>query len=162
MREKIKMYCDVKNILEDLDENTFLELTNDTNRQREEIDLEDLEDAIVVLVNAQIKKAEDEINPFLIPLKVLPFTIVPERIKTITAKITIKNLYQRNPAYRANMPESITNDYKDCLKELDAYRKKERTIPGLEEIAAAKPSSEIKVNKTEADRYFSKDLLSKF
>ena len=156
------MYCSLTNILEDLDENTLLQLTNDANDQREEIDLEDPKDKIVVLINAQIKKAEDEINPFLIPLQVLPFTTVPERIKTITVKITVKNLYQRNPSYRANMPESIVNDYKDCLKELDAYRKKERIIPGLEKTESANPSSEIKVNKTEADRYFSKSMLDKF
>lgn len=156
------MYCTFKNILEDLDENTLLTLCNDSNRQRANIDLEDSTDEIVVLVNGQIKRSEDEINPFLIPLRVLPFTVVPERIKTIAIKITIKNLYQRNPSYRANMPESIINDYKDCLKELDAYRKKERIIPGLEHKESAKPSSEIKVNKTEADRIFNKSLLDKF
>ncbi len=60
------------------------------------------------------------------------------------------------------MPESITNDYKDCLKELDAYRKRERIIPGLETIESAKPSLEIKINKTEADRIFSSQVLNKF
>lgn len=156
------MYCDLTNVLEDLDKNTLLNLCNDENSVREEIDLQNANDPIVILVNKQIRKAEEEINPFLIPLRVLPFTTIPERIKTITVKLTIYNLYQRNPSYRANMPESIDNDYKNCLKELDAYRKKERIIPGLEAVESAKPSSEIKVNKTEADRYFSKTLLDKF
>jgi hypothetical protein len=156
------MYCNITHILEDLDENTLLQLCNDKNRQRSSIDLENPDDEIIVLINQQISRAEEEINPFLIPLKVLPFTVVPERIKTITIKITIKNLYQRSPGYRANMPESITNDYKDCLKELDAYRKRERIIPGLETIESAKPSLEIKINKTEADRIFSSQVLNKF
>jgi hypothetical protein len=156
------MYCEIKHILENMDENTLLNLCNDANNNRSSIDLDSDEDPIVILVNKAINRSEEEINPFLMPLKILPFTTVPERIKTIAVQIAIKNLYQRNPSYRTNMPESITNDYKDCLKELEAYRKRERMIPGVVFTEAAKASSEVKINKKESDRIFSKDLLNKF
>jgi hypothetical protein len=156
------MYTDINGILENIDKNTLINLCNDENADAGMIDFEKESDPVVIIVNKQIKKAEDEVNPFLIPLGVLPFAIVPERIKAITDTIAIKNLYQRNPSFKVNMPESIINDYNNVLKELDAYRRKARVIPGLESIESAKPSSEIKVNKTEADRYFSKDILNKF
>lgn len=156
------MYCNIQNILEDLDKNTLINLCNDENNEAGAVDLESDTDAVVIIVNKQIQKAEEEINPYLIPLKVLPFTTVPVRIIAITVRIAIKNLYQRNPSFRTNMPESILEDYKAILKELDSYRKRERIIPGLENIETAKPSSEIKVNKSESDRYFSKTMLDKF
>jgi hypothetical protein len=157
------MYCNIANILKDIDSNTLIQLCNDDNsRTIDEIDLTKPDDPVVIIVNDQIKEAENEINPFLISLKVLPFTIVPERISSITKIIAIKNLYKRCPTYRSNMPEEIKNDYDKVLKELDSYRKKERIIPGLENTESAKPASEIRVNKTERDRVFSKDLLRKF
>lgn len=156
------MYCDINDILDNLDENTLIQLTNHKNLERSSIDLDDTEDPIVVIADKQIQKAQDEIDPFLIPLGVLPFSKIPSRIKTLCITLAIKNLYQQSPGFRVNMPESIISDYKDAIKELDAYRKKERTIPGLETTASAKQSSEVKVNKTEDDRIFNSDMWEKF
>ncbi|MCF8263616.1 MAG: DUF1320 domain-containing protein [Melioribacteraceae bacterium] len=156
------MYCSITDILNDLDQKTLIHLCNDENRSSDVIDLADSDDAVVKRVNAQIESADDEIDPFLIPLKVLPFTTVPDRIKTLSIKIAIKNLYFRSPSFKTKMPESIMEDYSKALKELDAYRKKDRIIPGLEEEESAKPSSKIIINKKTTDRLFDTTTLGKF
>lgn len=154
------MYCEIEDIISSIGRNSLMNYTNDENRTGSEIDFDSAEDSCSIIANKMISDSVDEINPFLQPLDVLPLSEIPNIIKIISIRITIKNLYERR--LRDDMPDSVISDYKIQLEKLEKIRTKKLKL-GIEVASTdGTTSSAIKVNKTEADRYFSNDLMMRF
>ncbi|MCU7494764.1 MAG: DUF1320 domain-containing protein [Ignavibacteria bacterium] len=154
------MYSSFDEIKQDIDQDLLIQLTNDENRTMEEISLSDPEDPIIKRVNNAVKDADDEIDSYLRSRYTLPLTSVPNRVKKFSRSIAVYNLYKRR--HILEMPESLVTDYKLTVKDLLSIQK------GFIQLEIDKISDtpgqgvEIRVNKTQEDRIFSKDVLSRF
>ncbi len=157
------MYCTIDDIRENyIDENTLINLLDSENRSRHTIDLQNPEDPISKRIENAILDACAEIDPFLEPLGILPLINVPRRVKYLCGMITKKNIYQRNPSYSDELPEQVLEDYKRCIEDLRLIKSKKLSLGIKLDSPSASASSEVKVNKTEADQYFSASMLSRF
>ncbi len=143
--------------MKDLDKSQLVELSDDENRGESAVDFSDANDAATARVLEQIEAASEEIDGYLRSAYSLPFTEVPERIKQICKDIAIYNLYKRRQ--RTDMPESLTSIYKARIAELKDIQKGVISL-GVE--SSQTDSSEFHINKTGADKIFTKDVLGKF
>ena len=154
------MYCTINDIISSIGRDDLINYTNDLNRTGSEVDFDSEIDECSIIVNKMISDSVDEIDPFIEPLGFLPLTAIPNIIKNISIRITIKNLVERR--FRNEMPDSIIADYKIQLDKLEKIRTKKLKL-GIEPISTdGSTSSAIKVNKTSADQVFNTDLMSRF
>ncbi len=150
------LYATISDILSDIDSELLIQLVNDENTT---VDLEDDDDPAVVRINQQITTAGDEIDGYIRAHHSLPLDPVPGLIRQICVDIAIYNLYKRR--HRLDMPESIVNIYRDKVKLLEAIQKGVVTI-GTSGTPAAGESAGVRVNKTDDDRIFGRDVLDAY
>ncbi|CAG0979983.1 hypothetical protein ANAEL_01688 [Anaerolineales bacterium] len=150
------LYATISDILSDIDSELLIQLVNDENTT---VDLEDDDDPAVVRINQQITTAGDEIDGYIRAHHALPLDPVPGLIRQICVDIAIYNLYKRR--HRLDMPESIVNIYRDKVKLLEAIQKGVVTI-GASGTPAAGESAGVRVNKTDDDRIFGRDVLDAY
>lgn len=155
------MYCSIEDMINFLGESELIQLANTQGIPSNEIDLFDEEDVVRKRIEQQIEAAEEEINPYLENLNVLPFSTVPKRIKHIAVRISTKNLYELVPSFKEELPEGISKMYDRAIAELEKYRSKKLSL-GVDDAGNfTNKSGTIVVNKTEDDRQFPKSLLDK-
>lgn len=154
------MYSSVVSVKKKIDEKYLLQLLNDENRPTEEVDWEDEADVCVVRFNQAAVDAADEIDPYLRGNYKLPFTEAPKEIIAISDDITIYNIYKRRN--RENMPDSITDIYKSCIKKLEKYQNGTLLLDVEKVVDEVGSDSVIKTNKTSSDRIFSNELWKRY
>lgn len=147
------LYATITDILSDIDSELLIQLVNDENTT---VDLEDDDDPAVIRINQQITAASDEIDGYVRAHHTVPLDPVPGLIRQICVDIAIYNLYKRR--HRLDMPESIVSIYRDKVKLLEAIQKGVVTI-GVSQTPAAGEVAGVRVNKTDADQMFGKDVL---
>lgn len=153
-------YSTIDSVKKKIDEKFLIQLLNDENRPADEIDLTSDADLCVVRFNQAASEATDEINPFLRSRYTLPLSTTPAEITAISDDITIHNVYKRRS--RENMPESITDIYKNCLKKLQQYQNGTLLLDVERLTDSVGSDSTIKVNKTSTDRIFNSDMWNKY
>lgn len=134
-------YCTLKDILEAVSEDNVIQLTDDEglgvlNQER---------------VDKAITTAGSIIDGYLGGRYTLPLLTVPVLIKTIAVDIAVYKLYERR--FELNMPEAMSNRYKNAIKLLEQIQK------GLIRLGIEPPKTEhgyYKTNKTSEDRIFKK------
>jgi len=137
-------YIDLQILQKYIDTEELIRLTDDNNNgiiDESKIDI-------------AIKNASNELESYLRDVFIEPLPEpLPGELENILADITIYNLYKRR--MQLNMPESIINIYKDAIDKLKKIRE------GIITISLNKKdlSGFIKINKTEDDRLFGKDIL---
>lgn len=136
-------YIDYNKLTQYIDEKELINLTDDENIGMVEQSK----------IDEAINSATNEINSYLQDKYTIPLSPPPKLIIDICADITIYNLYKRR--MRLNMPESIINIYNDAIDKLEKIRKGMIVL----NISQTESSGFIKINKTENDRIFNKDLL---
>lgn len=137
-------YIDITKLSEYIDTKELLRLTDDGNTGT--IDQNK--------INLAIENAGSEMDSYLRDIYRVPLeSPLPGELEGIVADITIYNLYKRR--MQLDMPESITDIYKNAIARLEKIRK------GIITINLIKSDTEgfIKINKTDNDRLFPKDGL---
>lgn len=123
----------------------LIRLTDDENSGS--INTERMTEAINIASNEFENYVRDayDIGSFPNPL--------PDQLNQIICDITIYNLYKRR--YRLDMPESVIEIYKRAILTLEKIAKGELQI----NLPKKTTAGFIKINKTEDDRIFNKDML---
>lgn len=141
-------YCTLADIVNQIPEANIIQLTDDerigaVNQTR---------------VNMAISTASSLIDGYLRGRYTLPLATVPELIRTIAIDIVIYRLYERR--LELNMPEAMSDRYKNAVKLLEQIQKgliklgiESKTGPG---------QGHYKTNKTSNDRIFNKSRLNQF
>ena len=114
------------------------------------------------VVDEKIADADDLIDGYLRGRYTLPLSVTPRTIKNLSVDIAVYNLYTRRP--ERGIPEEISRKYEVALKLLSDIKKDNFSLDAERE-GPSDPgygSGYCRVNKTEEDRIFTKDLLSKF
>lgn len=125
-------------------------LTDDTSGQV--VDVQIVEDAI--------SSADELIDGYLRSRYALPLMTTPKLITNISVDLAIYFLHQRR--FRTNMPESIESQYKNQLKLLEQIQKGFLHLGIEQKSTLTNQSGGVRVNKTDSDRYFSKNLMDRF
>lgn len=136
-------YCTKADILEQLEEDVLIQLTDD-------------EDAGVVdddKVTRAIANADAEIDSYCGTKYTVPFTTVPPRILSVSVDIAIYNLYAR----RRGATESIKERYRDCIAFLKSVSKGEATLG--EGDPDGTPAGTNYPEISSSDRIFSREKL---
>ncbi len=151
-------YSTIDSVSQKINQTTLIQLLNDEIRADDEIDLTDPNDPIVVRFAQAADEAQQEIDPSLRFRYSLPFATVPGIITNLSDNFTIYHIYLRRN--REKMPDSIMSVRKEGLATLDSISK------GLIDLGIVlEPqtiSNELRTNKTEKDRIFSKEIWKKF
>lgn len=125
---------------EELTRLTDDENTGNVNNQR-------LDEAINIASNEFENYVRDIYDIALFP------TPLPDQLTQIICDIAIYNLYKRR--YRLEMPESIVQIYNLAISQLNKIAKGELQV----NLPKKTTAGFIKINKTEDDRIFNKDIL---
>lgn len=154
-------YSTIESINKKIDMSLLLQLLNDENRQEEEIDLTSDDDAIVIRFNQIVTEVADEIDNSLRSRYKLPISKASSTIQSISDDRVIYNVKKRR--MRDNMPESEQKIYNDSTKQLQQIQRGE-LILDLEPLSSETTgiSGEIRVNKTESDRIFNRDMWNRY
>ncbi len=156
-------YSSIQSLKDAIGKADLIQYVNDESRLEDEIDLEEKpneedNDVVVERILSICKKVFDEINSYLDNRYTLPFSTVPDRLKTISDDMCVYYLVKRRN--RNDMPEDVVNDYKMRIKDLDKIAK------GTIDLGIAdQPSSmasEMKTNKTSSSKIFNDELWKKF
>jgi len=105
-------------------------------------------------VSAAIAKADEEIDADLIEHYTVPFTTVPAIIKLISAKLAVRNLYNRR---RGENPKNVEDEAKWARSKIKEYKNRASQLSTDDPKVGGSP----KTNKTADDRQFTDDLLKK-
>lgn len=142
-------YCTLDDIKGQIPEANIIQLTDDeglgvVNQSR---------------VDKAISVADSVIDGYLRGRYTLPLSTVPELIKTIAIDITVYKLYERR--LELEMPEAMSNRYKNAIKLLDQIQKGLVKL-GIESPETGPGQGHYKTNKTTEDRIFTKTKLEGF
>ncbi len=142
-------YCTLDDLKDQIPEANIIQLTDDeglgvVNQSR---------------VDKAISVADSVIDGYLRGRYSLPLSTVPELIKTIAIDIAVYKLYERR--LELEMPEAMSNRYKNAIKLLDQIQKGLIKL-GIESPETGPGQGHYKTNKTAEDRTFSKDVLKQF
>jgi phage gp36-like protein len=142
-------YCTLDDIKGQIPEANIIQLTDDeglgvVNQSR---------------VDKAISVADSIIDGYLRGRYTLPLSTVPELIKTIAIDITVYKLYERG--LELEMPEAMSNRYKNAIKLLDQIQKGLVKL-GIESPETGPGQGHYKTNKTTEDRIFTKTKLEGF
>ena len=144
------MYCALSDIIDQVPEQKVIELTDDEN----------LGEVNQARVDKAIATAGSIIDGYLRGRYTLPLATVPELIETISVDISVFKLYERRR--EMDMPESLTNCYKNAVKLLEQIQKGLISLGIEAEASASGAGGSYKTNKTADDREFSKEKLKTF
>ncbi|KAF0145108.1 MAG: mu-like prophage Flumu protein gp36 [Nitrospirae bacterium] len=143
-------YCALADIIDQVPEQKVIELTDDENTGQ----------VNTSRVDKAIATAGSIIDGYLRGRYTLPLSTVPELIKTISIDISVFKLYERRR--EMDMPESLTNRYKNAVKLLEQIQKGLISLGIEAEASAAGSAGSYKTNKTADDREFTKEKLKTF
>ena len=142
-------YCTLDDLKNHIPEANIIQLTDD----------EGLGTVNQARVDKAITTADSVIDGYLRGRYTLPLLTVPELIKTIAIDITVYKLYERR--LDLEMPEAMSNRYRNAVKLLDQIQKGLIKL-GIESPETGPGQGHYKTNKTTEGRTFSKDILDKF
>ena len=138
----------------------IIELTNDSNREVDDIDLTEETDECVVNVNACIKAAETEINTALGARYTVPFTAVPDQVVAWCIEIAIYQLFLRRR--RQLMDDAVLAQYKLVTAQIKRVADGFGVLEGAEPVKSETGSGNIQGNKKSTDKKFTKKLLDQY
>lgn len=139
-------YSTQSDILNELDQETLIQLTDDA----------DTGAVAAAVVTAKIADADAEIDGYCGQRYAVPFTTVPPIIKRASIVIAIKNLFGR----RRGAPESRRQDYDDMIRLLKDVSAGKATLG--ENDPDSTPSASNAPDIESSDRIFSRDKLAGF
>ena len=139
-------YCTKPDILEQLDEDILIQLTDDN-------DLGVVDDDVITRA---IADADAEIDGYCGTRYSVPFSTVPGIIRKMSVDISIYNLYAR----RKGAPEDRQKRYDNAIKFLVNVSKKLVSL-GADDPDAP-PSDTHKPEIDQSDRIFTRDKMSGF
>jgi len=139
-------YSTQSDILEQLDEDTLIQLTDDADTGAVDTSV----------VDRAIADADAEIDSYCGVRYSVPFTTVPDRVRKLSVDIAIYNLYARrkgSPEHRKERYDNAIRFLKDVAKNQASLGKDDPDAPPLD---AHQP--EI----TQSDRIFTRDKMKGF
>ena len=139
-------YCTQDDILQQLDEDTLVQLTDDEGSGSVDTDV----------VTRAISDADATIDAYCQGRYSVPLEPVPGMIRKISVDISIYNLYSRRAD---SVPENRLERYKNAVRFL------EKVASGQISLGAATPAPETTSNSVDIDqndRIFTRDKMSGF
>lgn len=149
------MYCTIDDLISRIGEKILINLTNDTTPATT---------VNSVIAEENIVIADDLINSSIRNKYKLPLSSTPNLIKQLSADITIYRLYCRRPQ---NVPENYKKNYEVALQILKDLQSGAKVLDlpsssGGGESTTSISSALYLTDKTEDDRRFSKEVMSRF
>ena len=141
-------YCTPEDIERQVSTHTLIQLTND-NPEQETVDLVVCEEAIIY--------SSTLIDGYLRGKYTLPLNNHFPLLRIIAIDISIYRLYSRR--IYTEIPESVTQAYKNSIKTLEDLKKGIITLQ-TEEDTSVRTSGEYRTNKTVLDRLFNKRVIN--
>lgn len=154
------MYSSIETLLSKISRQELIDYVNDENRLDSEIDLTDEKDFCTKRINDAIKDASNEMDGYMENKYELPFEKTPERLIPISDDISIYYLAKRR--YRNNMPESVVNDYKMRIKDMERIREGKFSLGIVTPENKSSMSGEVLVSKKSKDRIFNDEAWRKY
>ncbi len=142
-------YCAINDIKQLISEQQLIELTDDT---AVEINTTAVDSAIIY--------ADTLINGYIRGSYTLPFDTTPGIIKNISAELALYKLYKKR--FGDDMPDTRQSSYNENIKLLKDIQKGIIDLGIQDTQATIERKSTIFINKTDTDRVFSKDLMSRY
>lgn len=151
--KRVKMYCNLKDLISIIPEKELINLSND--KPADTINQE--------TINTCMSFADELINASLRNKYSLPLSFVPDLVRQLSADITAYRVYSRRPK---DVPEHIKQNYEFALKIL-ANIQKGTTVLDLpsehpEEDGVQGSSSMYITNKRPEDRRFPDKMWSSY
>jgi phage gp36-like protein len=151
-------YCALADILDQLEEQKLIQLTDDENLNPATIDSEDPDCAdIIARIDKAIADADAIIDSYCEGRYTVPLSPVPNRIRQIDVDVAIYNLYSRRSG--GGVPEIRSERYKEVIRFL------EKVAEGKITLGASTPApanTEHPVDIAGNERIFTRDLLDGF
>jgi len=139
-------YSTKADILEQLDEDVLIQLTDDADAGAVDDDM----------VTRAIADADSEIDSYCGKRYEVPFSTVPERVRKLSVDIAIYNLYSR----RKGAPESREKRYDRAISFLKDVAKGLATLG--EDDPDSTPAESHKPDIDQSDRIFTRDKMKGF
>ena len=140
-------YCTSDDIEIQIGKNSLVQLTNDDNAQQT-VDFVVVEEALIY--------SSTLIDGYLRGKYNLPLNTQFPLLRVIAIDICIYRLYSRR--IYTDMPETISENYKNAIRTLEQLKKGVITLE-TSENTEVKTSGEYRTNKTELDRVFNKRMM---
>lgn len=141
-------YCTSDDIEIQIGKNSLVQLTNDDNTQQT-VDSVVVEEALIY--------SSTLIDGYLRGKYNLPLNTQFPLLRVIAIDICIYKLYSRR--IYTDMPETISENYKNAIRTLEQLKKGVITLE-TSESTEVKTSGEYRTNKTELDRIFNKKVIN--
>ena len=141
-------YCTSDDIEIQIGKNSLVQLTNDDNIQQT-VDSVVVEEALIY--------SSTLIDGYLRGKYNLPLNTQFPLLRVIAIDICIYRLYSRR--IYTDMPETISENYKNAIRTLEQLKKGVITLE-TSENTEVKTSGEYRTNKTELDRIFNKKVIN--
>ena len=141
-------YCTSDDIEIQIGKNSLVQLTNDDNTQQT-VDSVVVEEALIY--------SSTLIDGYLRGKYNLPLNTQFPLLSVIAIDICIYRLYSRR--IYTDMPETISENYKNAIRTLEQLKKGVITLE-TSESTEVKTSGEYRTNKTELDRIFNKKVIN--
>jgi phage gp36-like protein len=141
-------YCTSDDIEIQIGKNSLVQLTNDDNTQQT-VDSVVVEEALIY--------SSTLIDGYLRGKYNLPLNTQFPLLRVIAIDICIYRLYSRR--IYTDMPETISENYKNAIRTLEQLKKGVITLE-TSENTEVKTSGEYRTNKTELDRLFNKRMIN--
>ena len=141
-------YCTSDDIEIQIGKNSLVQLTNDDNTQQT-VDSVVVEEALIY--------SSTLIDGYLRGKYNLPLNTRFPLLRVIAIDICIYRLYSRR--IYTDMPETISENYKNAIRTLEQLKKGVITLE-TSESTEVKTSGEYRTNKTELDRIFNKKVIN--
>lgn len=141
-------YCTSDDIEIQIGKNSLVQLTNDDNTQQT-VDSVVVEEALIY--------SSTLIDGYLRGKYNLPLNTRFPLLRVIAIDICIYRLYSRR--IYTDMPETISENYKNAIRTLEQLKKGVITLE-TSESTEVKTSGEYRTNKTELDRLFNKRMIN--
>lgn len=140
-------YCTTNDIIDAITEDNLIAVTDDDNVG--EIDQAKVDKAIA--------RADELINNHLRLKYTVPFAApLPQLVNDLSTDLSIYFLYSRR--LETKVPEGIEKRYDKAINQLQQLQKGEMVL----DLVSGDQQSELRTNKSAADRVFDKDSLDKF
>lgn len=141
-------YCTSDDIEIQIGKNSLIQLTNDDNTQQT-VDSVVVEEALIY--------SSTLIDGYLRGKYNLPLNTRFPLLRVVAIDICIYRLYSRR--IYTDMPETISENYKNAIRTLEQLKKGVITLE-TSESTEVKTSGEYRTNKTELDRIFNKKVIN--
>lgn len=144
----MSFYCTPEDIEKQVSTHTLIQLTND-NPEQEIVDTIVCEEALIY--------SSTLIDGYLRGKYTLPLNNHFPLLRIIAIDLSIYRLYSRR--IYTDIPESVTQAYKNAIKTLEDLKKGIISLQ-TEEETGVRTSGEYRTNKTESDRLFNKRVMN--